>query len=155
MRHSRLGLLGCLGVGILIAAYASPWFSSKDTAAQSKDPAAPIIAAIGYHNNAAAIANNAGGTGAVKTISQADWKAIASYDKKALDEAQQVDISEMNSYYPGFGDHFKNEFFEGLRLIVDNGNEVANAPAFLKGQILVDRFGDWYEANANAIRNRK
>jgi hypothetical protein len=148
MRHGRLVLLGCLGVGILIAAYASPWFSSKDSAGH-------VIAAIGYHNSAAAIANKAGGTGAVGTLSPADWKAIVGYDKKALGEAEQADISEMNSDYPGFGDHFKNEFIEGLRLIVADGNDWANAPAFLRGQILVDRFGDWYEANANAIRNRK
>ena len=144
-KHTGLGrvLLGCLGVGILIAVYTPPLFSSKDSAAH-------VIAAIGYHNKAAAIVNIPR-----LTISQAGWKAIVSYDKKALAEAQLADISAMNSYYPGFGDHFKNEFIEGLRLIVSNGNNRESAPAFFKGQILEHRFGDWYEANVDAIRNRK
>lgn len=100
-------------------------------------------------------ANNAGGGGVVGTISQAEWSAIISYDKKALDEAQQADISEMNSDYPGFGDHFKNEFIEGLRLVIDNGDHWTTGPAFFRGQVLIDRFGDWEDANYNAIRNEK
>lgn len=148
MRYVRLVLLGCLGVGILVAANRWALFSSKDSASH-------VISAINYHNEAAAIANKSGGTGAVGVISSADWKAIYSYDEKALREAQQADISDMNRYYPGFGDHFKNELIEGLKLIVEDGNDSANAPGFLKGQILVDRFGNWYEANENAIRSRK
>ncbi len=100
MRYRGLVLLCCLGVGILIAVYASPFSSSKDSAAH-------LAAAINYHNSAAAIANKAGGTGLIGTIPDSDWRAIVSYDKKALDEAQKADIADMNSHYPGFGDHFR------------------------------------------------
>jgi hypothetical protein len=70
-----------------------------------------------------------------------------------LDEAQQADIADMNSHYPGFGDHFRDEFIEGLQLILNN-DEISKASAFLRGQELMFRFGDWYEANFDAITNK-
>ena len=58
LRYRRLVLLVCVGIGILLAVYASPFSSSKDSADHG-------AAAIKYRNNAAAIANTAGGTGAI------------------------------------------------------------------------------------------
>ena len=149
MRHAnRLVLSGCLGVGIIVALYWSPLLWSKHSASH-------VIAAINYHNEEAAIANKSCGIGAVCVMSPADWNAVYSYDEKALSEARQADISDLNRHYPGFGDHFKNEFIEGLTLIVENGNNSAKGPEFIKGQFLVHRFGDWFEANEDAIRNGK
>jgi hypothetical protein len=149
MRYARwLVLLGCLGIGILVARYWSPLTPSKNSASH-------VSAAVTYHNKAAAIANKSGGTGVVSVVSASDWSAIYSYDERALREAQQADISDMNRYYPSYGDHFKNEFIEGLKLIVESGNNSANAPDFIRGQILEHRFGDWFEANEDAIRNKK
>ncbi|HTV30320.1 MAG TPA: hypothetical protein VMF32_21395 [Xanthobacteraceae bacterium] len=127
----RLVLLVCLGAGILLAAYLSPFSSPKDSAAH-------LTAAINYHNRAAAIANKAGDMGSIGTIPESDWQAIVSYDRKASNEAQQADIADMNRHYAGFGDHFRDEFIEGLKLILNNSDGISKAPAFLRGQILVD-----------------
>jgi hypothetical protein len=89
----------------------------------------------------------------VSVVSPADWIAIYDYDQKALSEAEQVNISDLNTHYPGFGDHFKDEFTEGLRLIVGSGRNSSDAPAFIRGQLLVHQFGDWYEAHEDAVRN--
>ena len=121
----------------------------------NKHTASHVSAAIQYHNEAAAIANKSCGTGAVCVLSPADWDTIYSYDKKALSEARQADISDMNRVYPGFGDHFKNEFIEGLTLIVEDGNNSAEGPEFIKGQFLEHHFGDWFEAHEDAIRSGK
>jgi hypothetical protein len=148
MAYDKLALLGCLGAGIVAA-------SSWSSPASAKDSASHISSAINYLNEAARITNRSGGTGAVGVVSSADWKVIYSYEQQALREAQQADISEMNRDYPGFGDHFRDELVEGLKLIVEDGNDPAKAPGFLKGQFLVQRFGDWFEANENGIRHLK
>ena len=149
MRYVKwLVLSGCLGVGILIAANWSPLLSSKHSASH-------VIAAINYHNEEAAIANKSCASDAVCVMSPAEWNAVYSLDEKALSEARQADISDMNRHYPGFGDHFKNEFIEGLTLIVEDGNNPAKGPEFIKGQFLVHSFGDWLEANEDAIRSGK
>ena len=150
MRYVRLVLFGCLSVGVLIFVGRLRLFSFS-----SNDSASHVISAIDYHNEAAAIENKAGDTGGVGVISSTDWKTIYRYDEKALDEAQKADISDMNRYYPGFGDHFKNEFIEGMRIIIKNANNPQHISELIRGQVLLDRFGDWYEANESAMRSRK
>ena len=148
MHYRGLLLLCCLGASVLIAAHASPFSSPKGSAAH-------VSAAINYHTSAAAMGNKAEGMELISTIPESDWQTMISYYRKALHEAQQADIADMNGDYPGFGDHFRDEFIEGLKLILDNDAGLARVPAFTRGQILMHRFGDWYEANFDAIRHKK
>jgi hypothetical protein len=148
MRYAPLVLLGCLGVGIFVAARWSPLLPSKNSASH-------VSAAISYHNEAAAIENKSCSTVVVCPVSSSDWNTIYDYDKNALREAQQANIADMNNHYPGFGDHFRDEFIGGLKLIVEDGNDSANGPAFIRGQLLVHRFGDWFVVNEDAIRGKK
>ncbi|MCL6741170.1 hypothetical protein LZ518_08505 [Sphingomonas sp. RB56-2] len=141
-------LAGCLAVGIFIALNWSPLLPSKHSASH-------VIAALNYRNEAATIENKVCGPGVACTPSQEDWDAIYSYYERALSEARQADILDLNRQHPGFGDHFKNEFIEGLAMIVEAGNEPAKRSESIEGQILVHRFGDWFEANEDAIRNGK
>jgi len=120
----------------------------------NKHTASHVSAAIQYHNEAAVLENKACGAGQPCTLSQEEWNAIYSADAKALAEARQADISDMNKHYPGFGDHFKNEFIAGLELIVDD-DFPAKRPDVERGQLLVDRFGTWFVANEDAIRSGK
>jgi hypothetical protein len=151
-------ILGFLCVGILIAMNVSS--SGKRTAAHA-------LAAIDYHNKAVAINNRAGGPNAsillaqggkpisVNSPSDADWTAIIRDDRAALREAQQANISDMNRDCPGFGDHFRNEFIQGLTLFLNNCDHSNTALQCLHGQALIGQFGDWYEANSDCIRNGK
>lgn len=120
----------------------------------NKHSASHVSAAIQYHNEAAVLENKSCGAGQPCTLSQEEWNAIYSDDAKALAEARQADISEMNKHYPGFGDHFKNEFIAGLELIVDD-DFPAKRPDVERGQMLVDRFGTWFVVNEDAIRSGK
>jgi hypothetical protein len=88
-------------------------------------------------------------------MSKSDWDAITDYNKKALGEAEQADIADMNRHYPGFGDHFRDEFIEDLRLIINNDQGMTQAAPYLYSQLLVNNFGDWYVANFDAMRGKK
>jgi len=92
-----------------------------------------------YHNQAAKIVNKGG-----MIMSAEDANQILELYKKALAEADQADIAEMNKYHPGFGDHFRDEFIAGLRLIVNSPNATIQQ---MRGQALRDRFGEWYQGN--------
>lgn len=108
-----------------------------------------VSAAIQFHNQAASITSKIGPI--ISTISTQDAKSIIDLDKKALAEAKLADIADMNKRYPGFGDHFRDEFIAGLNLFI-NGFEVGDGVATLRGQILESQFGDWYQANVDGIR---
>jgi hypothetical protein len=135
-------------VGIVIAAAVYYFLPSSH-----RNPATHVIAAIDYHNKSAATLNNSGT--AISVILQSDWEVITNYNKKALAEAEQADIANMNRYYPGFGDHFRDEFIAGLKLIIDSDNSMQKMPAFLRGQMLESNFGDWYTANHDAMLHHK
>jgi hypothetical protein len=120
--------------------------------AADRGTAAHVKAAIEYHNKAAEVLKP--GENSIQVVPRSDREAIADYDAKALAEAEQADIAAMNRHHPGYGDHFRDEFIEGLRLIVENQRSGTAASAFssVRGQMLVDKFGDWYVANVDAIR---
>jgi hypothetical protein len=101
--------------------------------------ASHVKAAIEYHNEAARIGNKPG-----LIMASADAKQRLELYRKALAEAEQANIADMNKYHPGFGDHFRDEFIAGLRLIVNNYDSPVPQ---LQGQALEDRFGEWYQAN--------
>src|ERR1700730_16261078 len=91
--------------GIIIAVIVYHFFPLS---AGSKNSASHVIAAINFHNKAALIVNKPG-----LIISAADHMTMQDFNKQALAEAEQADITEMNRYYPGFGDHFRDEFIQG------------------------------------------
>ena len=63
----------------------------------------------------------------------------------------------MNKWYPGYGDHFRDEFIKGLNLVVENSNTLTSltANAYLQGQLLMNNFGDWYIANLKGSEVKK
>jgi hypothetical protein len=144
------GFMNWLFFGEIVATAKSfgwPFFLYQDHLGSSRTDertsADHVIAALGYHNKAASIANKPG-----FVVSPSDWDTIVSYDKRALAEAEQADIGDMNKYHPGFGDHFRDEFIEGLKLIISNSDKGLEQTApFLRGQVLLNKFGDWYIEN--------
>lgn len=120
------------------------------------------LAAMMYHNKAVEIAKKYGGVGPAGATgkgnnSEADWRSIMDYNRKALEEAKAADIAEMNKWYPGYGDHFRDEFIGGLRQVIQNSATMSplTANGYLHGQLLMNNFGDWYTANLEGIRGRK
>ena len=72
--------------------------------------------------------------------------------KLALAEAAKVSIEELNDRYPGFGDHYRDEFIEGLTTEV-RGYERNETLTDLRGQFLLHNWGKWYMANRERIVN--
>ena len=125
-------LIGLIVVAVLAVYLFWPHHSSSYSASH-------VSAAMKYHNQAAKIVNKGG-----MIMSAEDANQILELYKKALAEADQADIAEMNKYHPGFGDHFRDEFIAGLRLIVNSPNATIQQ---MRGQALRDRFGEWYQGN--------
>jgi hypothetical protein len=79
------------------------------------------------------------------------------FNRKALDEAELADVDELNRWYSDYGNHFRDQFIEGLKLVVTNSDIMtpSTAIAYLHGQELMNKFGDWYTANLDSIRHKK
>jgi hypothetical protein len=107
-----------------------------------------FINAVNYENKATAIINRGGSN---QQISQAEMEEIVGYYKQALTEAKKADIESMNQHYSGFGDHFKSEFREGLELFIKS-HESGDVVASLHSQELLDKWGNWYQANIDNIK---
>lgn len=109
-----------------------------------------VSKAIDYANKATAIINKGG---AYEIVSQSDIDAIIGYYKKALQEAEQADIESINRHYQGFGDHFKDDFIQGLKLFIKS-HETGDAILSIASQTMLDRWDNWFSANIDGIRGK-
>ena len=80
-----------------------------------------------------------------------DMKLHIDLKRKALKEARKVDIEKLNKDHPNLGNHFRDEYMEGLHLYIKGYDEKGNKD-LIKGQILFDNWGIWYIANFDNIR---
>lgn len=106
---------------------------------------------IDYINQSIKISNN---FKAFSTIDSEDLEKIIELKKLALLEAEKVNTEYLNSLYTYWGDHFKNEYIIGLKLII-LGYENNAQESLFKGQTLLNKWGDWYSLNVEYIRNNK
>lgn len=102
---------------------------------------------IEYHNQAARLINESGSDSV-----SAEVQTAMDYNRRALEKAVLVNIDKLNEDYATFGDHYNNEFVAGLKMMI-SGYDEGNDADFLQGQVLVDRWGSWYEENFNKIRS--
>lgn len=102
--------------------------------------------AIDYSNQAAQISNENHADLRQKHIDQ-----IITLYNSAIEEAKKVNIAELNADLDGFGTHFQDEFIKGLELQVEGFNGHDNKK-LLQGQILSDKWGEWYTENYNQIK---
>jgi len=116
----------------------------------SSGPVSHVSKAIDYANKVTAIINKGG---AYQQIPQKDIDAIIDYYKKALQEAEQADIASMNRRYPGFGDHFRDEFIQGLHMFISS-HETSDAMLSFTSQAMLDRWGNWFSENIDGIRGK-
>ena len=105
---------------------------------------------IKYVNQATQILNSGE---SYELINPDDMEAVVELKKKALTEAKLVDIKDLNRHYPDFGNHYRDEFINGLELYIE-GFEKNDTVKLLAGQMLDEKWGVWYEKNVDAIRGR-
>ena len=105
---------------------------------------------IDYCNQATRILN-AGGS--YEFINPNDMETIVDFKKKALEEARLVDIEDLNLHYPDFGNHYRDGFIKGLELFIE-GFEKNDNLKIIAGQLLDEKWGEWYEKNVDSIKRR-
>ena len=105
-------------------------------------------ASLDFANQATEITNRRTKIG---ITSQNEVEEVISFLENSIEAAREVDIGALNEKYQGFGDHFQNEFIKGSVLYLD-GLKNGGTVSALQGQVLLDRWGDWYHVNASQIR---
>ena len=103
-----------------------------------------FIACIALSNDATRMTNRGG------SLSPEDVRAFIRLHEQILQTGSTIDVGLLNSVYPEFGTHFKNQYLAGVQLILDGFKE-GNGP-LMAGQSLIDAWDDWYNSNAEAIR---
>jgi len=107
-----------------------------------------FIKSMEYNEQANKILNK---SPAFSTMSIEELEKIIDFRRKALHEAKQVNIDELNKIYNTWGDHYRDEFIMGIKLIIE-GHEANEQQKSLKGQILHSIFEKWYEDNLYNIK---
>lgn len=106
---------------------------------------------MGFSNQASQIINQ--WEGGISEIDYSDIEKILNFNKQALSEALQVDIGSLNKDYENFGTYYKAYFIEGTKLYIE-GTEENNNLESIEGQMLLDKWGDWYSENVDKIRKK-
>ncbi|RLA84400.1 MAG: hypothetical protein DRG31_05000 [Deltaproteobacteria bacterium] len=60
--------------------------------------------------------------------------------EKAIEEAEKVNVNNINVYIPEFGKHYKGEFIKGLKLLIEGFKGSDNVKK-LQGAFLMDKWG--------------
>jgi hypothetical protein len=142
------GFLKWLFLGEVVAfgkAFAWPYFVFFDKPSSNLSH---FIKSINYSNEAAKLSNQGK---PFESVDKADMKKFIDLKKKALEEAKLVNIEQLNRDHPNFGNHYRDEFMKGLRLLIE-GYEKEDNGKIIEASILFDRWGDWYSSNLENIR---
>jgi hypothetical protein len=110
-----------------------------------------LAATIDYHNKAATISNKGP---AWSAYSKEDLEKITAYNRMALKEARLIDFEALNKDYATLGDHCQQELLKGLELMAE-GDQKGDTKISLSGQVLMDRFGEWYHNHFDEIRKSR
>lgn len=71
--------------------------------------------------------------------------------EKAIEEAEKVNVDNINVYIPDFGEHYKGEFIKGLKLLIE-GFKGSDDVKKLQGAFLMDKWGIWNNKNRDIYR---
>lgn len=88
--------------------------------------------------------------GFIVTIPKSDLETILAAYKSSSKEAQQVDTNLLNEYVEGLGTIYRDKFIPGLQDLI-KGIEDSDTKADLRGQLLLNQWGSWYNKNFDAI----
>lgn len=105
-------------------------------------------AAIEFSNRAAALSNKNQPFEDIDSLSMVE---VMQLHQQALIEAKQVSIEKLNKRLEGFGDHFADEFVKGKEAYLA-GYKTNDPEEFLRGQLLLEDWSNWYGSNADRLR---
>ena len=141
------GFLSWVFFGELVAtakAFAWPYFVLSGAQSSARH----FGNSIKYHNSAAEIVNKGR---PFEAMSKEDAERMLHFLRKALAEAKAVKIDELNARLPGFGDQYRSKCIRGLEETI-HGYENGDIDRSLRGQVLMEQWGDWYLANRGRIQ---
>ena len=90
-------------------------------------------------------------------MSDEEIDGIVRFLEKAIEEAQKTDVDTIDREISGFGRHYRDEFIEGLKLIV-TGYENSNFGQQIQGAVLIEKWAKWNNQNRDrfkAIKEKK
>ncbi len=73
-------------------------------------------------------------------------KKLISYFENGLEQAELVNIEKIDSQIPEFSFHYKNEFINGMKLLIE-GYEKDDMLKKLQGGVLLDKWAIWNKEN--------
>lgn len=98
---------------------------------------------INYSNQASEIINS--------DSQEINMDKLLNLKTLALEEAKKVDIDKLNNHYDDFGNQWRDNYIVGLELFVSGIQEEDNEKS-IRGQLLLDDWGDWYAKNIDQIK---
>ena len=128
-------------------AFAWPYFVFFDSSILPNN----LIDSINYVNEANKIINKVDD---FTIVDPEDMDQVIDLYKKAIEEAVLVDINQLNNRLNNFGNHYRDEFIKGLKLIVE-GYEKHDNTKYMNGSLLLYKWGEWYTANIDNIKNNR
>jgi hypothetical protein len=111
--------------------------------------AAHVMKALDYANQAVILVNKES-----PIMQKGESNEMFNLYARSLHEAKMVDIALMNKHFPGFGDHFEQEFIKGLEMILVS-QKSWNGEKALNGQVLITQWTKWFNIHLDEIRNSK
>ena len=88
---------------------------------------------------------------AFTSMSPADFDNMRAHLRKAYEYAQLVQDPVLDKAHPELRQHWHAEYIEGMRLRLRNFDQ-GDVGAEIKGQMLMDQFGDWWNGHKQDIR---
>lgn len=143
MRRALLIVVLVLVAQTLAACSDEPSFTEAE-----KTNARYVVLAFKEVQQAVRISNSKPG---FSIISTEDWGQMTMHYQNALKYAETVTDEVLNKIHPEIRAHWRGEMEEGIRLRLINYQE-DNTQAEIKGSELLDRFGDWWNANKPDIK---
>ena len=133
-----------LGVQTLTACSDEPTFTEAE-----KTNARYITLAFREVQQAVRISNSGP---AFSLVSKEDGDRITMHYQNALKYAEIVTDDVLDKVHPEIREHWRGEMEEGVRLRLINFQEKNNPQAEIRGSELLDRFGDWWNANKRDLK---
>ena len=121
-----------------------------DALKREKETVSSFISTIESANLAAKVINQGK---AFTFVPSENTQEIMKHYRTALAHAEKVDSDFLNKKFDGWGTHFEKELLAGLRLIVESQNKADSSS--LKGQLLLDSWGRWYDNNVLKLKKLK
>ncbi len=143
LRKLAIGLL-LMGALALAACSDEPSFTETE-----KTNARYITLAFREAQQAVRVSNSGP---AFSLVSKEDGDRITMHYQNALKYAEIVTDDVLDKVHPEIREHWRGEMEEGMRLRLINFQEKNNPQAEIRGSELLDRFGDWWNANKRDIK---